>query len=259
VSWKATAWAKETRGHKGLASKVLLLVLSDYHDTERGYAWPSQQRLADDCEMSIRSVKYALDWLEECGFITTLQRGNQYQPTHYQLNTDIFAPTQDYEGAKSGSATIARTSVGANDNKVKVQPDASESATGVPISSTNLQEPPLEPPLSIQRVWPDWYSTLWAIPGFKISLEHATEWLSSKNISTDHAETTAYALKGKWPGPKSSPYRDPWATFQNWAKQPPRSSNGTSQQSHRRGTGKLPGIGEFQKLAAEQETADTGN
>lgn len=74
--------------------------------------------------------------------------------------------------------------------------------------------------------WPDWYATLYSIPAFKVTLEHAQTWLTSRGISEDHAENTAYALKGRWDGKK---YKDPWATFQNWAKRPPLNggSNGT--------------------------------
>ena len=71
-----------------------------------------------------------------------------------------------------------------------------------------------------QTVWPDWYATLYAIPGFKIPLTHAQAWLDKNNIAEDHANITSYALKSKWPGPPKNPYKDPWATFQNWAKRP---------------------------------------
>ena len=74
-------------------------------------------------------------------------------------------------------------------------------------------------------VWPDWYSTLYALPGFKVPLEQATKWLQEKGISEDHAETTALAVKSRWPGPAKNPYKDVWATFQNWAKRPPLGGN----------------------------------
>ena len=271
MSWKATAWAKETRGHKGMASKMLLLVLADYHDAERGYAWPSQQRLAEDCEMSLRTVKYALAWLEQAGFITTLQRGNQYQETRYRLNIDV-ALAQSYEGAMDGSATFAPTSTialaqsyeGADpeklDDKVQVQSTTSAGAIHV---GTSLHSPPLpfpshEPPLERGRetlppvseedktVWPDWYGRLWDIPGFQTSLPAAQAWLVAKGISVERAEETAYALKSKWPGPTRGPYRDVWATFQNWCKRPPLATNGSS--PSRAGRGKLPDPSEYAKV-----------
>jgi hypothetical protein len=78
-----------------------------------------------------------------------------------------------------------------------------------------------------QSVWPDWYATLYAIPGFKVPLPRAKAWLEKKEISEDHAENTALSLKSKWPGPTKLPYRDPWATFQRWAKRPAFSNNGS--------------------------------
>ena len=32
----------------------------------------------------------------------------------------------------------------------------------------------------------------------------------------EKANLTAASLKGKWPGPRSRPYTDPWATFRAW-------------------------------------------
>ena len=70
-------------------------------------------------------------------------------------------------------------------------------------------------------VWPDWYTALYAIPGFKVPLPKCQSWLDKRGIGEDRAEEVAYAVKSKWPGPKSRPYTDPWATFQNWAKRAP--------------------------------------
>ncbi len=68
---------------------------------------------------------------------------------------------------------------------------------------------------------PDWYTTLSQINGFTFSLEHCQAWLDSKNIGVDRADEVAFSVKSKWPGPKSRPYTDPWATFQSWVKRPP--------------------------------------
>ena len=49
---------------------------------------------------------------------------------------------------------------------------------------------------------------------------HVLEWLNKHVISEHHAVDTATALKAKW-GAKDWRYKDPWATFQTWAKRPP--------------------------------------
>ena len=69
-------------------------------------------------------------------------------------------------------------------------------------------------------VEPDWYTTLSEIPGFSFSFEHCQAWLDEKGISVERADEVAFSVKSKWPGPKSRPYTDPWATFQSWVKRP---------------------------------------
>ncbi len=212
MSWKATAWVKGVRGLPSYAARTLLYTLADYYDDERGYAWPSIQRLIDDCEMPERTVKWALSHLRELGFITRLQKGNQHQPSHWQLNLNI-AHAQSRESATGEGANIALSGEGAISDMVKVQKPASESA--IPVG-TNQQEPTIEPPV---HIWPEWYMALYAIKGFTVDLEHAKGWLERKGIPESRAEETAYALKGKWPPTKNA--RDPWATFQHWVVRPP--------------------------------------
>jgi len=238
MSWQATTWAKKTRGHRGKAVKLVLMVLADYYEEEKGYAWPSQAQLAEDCEMPIRTVQYALQELIKAGFVTRLQKGNQFRPTHYGLNTQLVALTQPIAGASySEPATentqpIAPTGEPATSDKVNPQPDASEPATAV--HSRNQEEPSEEP---IREEEPDWYATLRTLPRFSRSLALCQKWLDSKGISEDHAETTATSLKSKWPGPTRSPYRDAWATFQTWVKRPPLSNNNTGGQHGSQRTG----------------------
>jgi len=75
-----------------------------------------------------------------------------------------------------------------------------------------------ETPPEREEVWPDWYATLYAIPGFTPALAKCRKWLEDKGITDGYAEVTAYALKSWWPGPKRRKDRDPWDTFQNWAR-----------------------------------------
>lgn len=156
MSWKATAWAKTTRGHRSHGCGRLLFVLSDYHDTERDIAWPSQTTLSQDCEMPKRTVQWCLATLERQGFITTVQKGNQYQPTQYRLNLSVLlAPAQLGEPARSEPASIAPASEPARLEGVKAQDEASEGAKPV---GTSLQEPPIEPPSDNPR-WVEIFET----------------------------------------------------------------------------------------------------
>jgi hypothetical protein len=147
MSWEATAWAKKTRGHVSYGCKLLLLVLADYHNPERGVAWPSQATLAEDCEMPIRTVKWCLKQLELMGFITRIQRGNQYRASQYLLNFAVVQAT-----SRAG-ARIAPASVGAISSREQGQLAASVGAIsdlvqgqfpargGAMAEPTNPQEP----------------------------------------------------------------------------------------------------------------------
>ena len=64
---------------------------------------------------------------------------------------------------------------------------------------------------------PDWFDVLSGLPKFKTTLADAEAWLSKKAITADQAEDTAYEVKAFIARPKNEG-RDPWATFQNWAR-----------------------------------------
>lgn len=137
MSWKASAWAKSTRGFaRNHGAKLLLMVLADYADPETCEAWPTQKHLSDDCCMTPRQVINCLNLLEERGFITRLQKGNQYKPSRYLLHVDA----QGYEGAISEGEVIAHTLEGEVSDEVKVKPETSE---GEASRNSNLQEPSL--------------------------------------------------------------------------------------------------------------------
>jgi hypothetical protein len=154
LSWRASGWAKATRGHKSAGQKLVLLILADYYDDEKGYAWPSQKRLCEDCEMPERTLRWCLSNLISSGFVTVLQKGNQYQPTKYELS---IAAAQACEPARCEPANIAAASEPAISNMVNRQYDASEPATP---RMTSLQEPTIKPTKLISNVLPEWFETL---------------------------------------------------------------------------------------------------
>jgi len=159
MSWAASAWAKKTRGHRSHSTKLLLLVLADYHNTETDTAWPSQQTLAADCEMPLRTVQWCLRSLRELGFIQVVQKGNQYRPTVYKMRFDqVYSLTSEAAGiapaacapapAISGDATIAGA---------QVNPQGATSEPASPRHS-NPQEPPgkdiyISEPGKLSAVW----------------------------------------------------------------------------------------------------------
>tara|TARA_Y100000310_G_scaffold334091_1_gene413000 strand:- start:86 stop:799 length:714 start_codon:yes stop_codon:yes gene_type:complete len=217
---------------------MVLLILGDYYDDERDYAWPSQATLAADCQIPERTIRFHLANLETDGFITCIQKGNQYRRSRYQLHFAVTAPScepamgvqpvadaQESEPAISEPAMVASASEPAISDRVNRQSGASEPATP---RMTRDQEGTIEE-TSIQGAdtAPEWWGTLDRIEGFKTAPAHAVAWLQGKGITEKRALETALALVSKWPGPPKNPYRDPWATFQNWVIRPPLSNNGS--------------------------------
>jgi len=72
MSIRALAWAKSIRTGSP-TTKAVLVAVADYAD-EDGVSWPSQQRLADDTELSLHSVMRALDKLEDLGLVKRERR-----------------------------------------------------------------------------------------------------------------------------------------------------------------------------------------
>lgn len=98
MSHKATNWAVSVRGIPATA-KVVLWHLADRHNKETGRCDPSQDLLAEDCEISRSTLNNHLNLLEEKGFIKRIQRVNsatkRQQSTAYILNFDVLEPQDD--------------------------------------------------------------------------------------------------------------------------------------------------------------------
>lgn len=89
MSWQATAWASEQKCG-GSAGKLLLYAISNYASKD-GVAYPSQETLAEDTELSIRSVRSWLSKLEYLGLITRFKDrapNGKYKIDIYQLHLD---------------------------------------------------------------------------------------------------------------------------------------------------------------------------
>jgi DNA-binding GntR family transcriptional regulator len=72
MSFQAMAWAVEQK--TGSAStKLVLLILANYADNA-GVCWPSQERLANDTDMTDRSIRNAVAALVERGLLKVGER-----------------------------------------------------------------------------------------------------------------------------------------------------------------------------------------
>lgn len=72
MSLEATRWAKrQTTG--SATRKAVLMALADYANAD-GFAWPSQIAIAEETEMSERSVRSAIADLVELGLVERQSR-----------------------------------------------------------------------------------------------------------------------------------------------------------------------------------------
>lgn len=85
MSWVAVSWAKGTRGHRTPTHRLVLMVLGDYYNNKLGYAFPSQRQLAEDIEVTQRTIQRCLMDLAKDGFLSRKKSGNK---TYYILHLD---------------------------------------------------------------------------------------------------------------------------------------------------------------------------
>ena len=91
MSHIATTWALKIRGLKP-SVKLVLFHLADRHNPDNG-CFPSQERLADDCEISRATLNRHLDELEGKGLIKRVRRldpsTNRQKSTLYILGFEM--------------------------------------------------------------------------------------------------------------------------------------------------------------------------
>ena len=119
MSHAATNWAILQKGLKP-ATKIVLWFLCDRHNPDFG-CFPSQARLADDCEMSARSVRDHLTILEDRGLIRRIKRSGGAGA--YISDRYIFAFESGFDSKNDRPA--AKSATGKNASN-----PAAKSATG---------------------------------------------------------------------------------------------------------------------------------
>ena len=180
-----------------------------------GEGWTSIEIIAKRAHLGTRTVQTARAWLVTNGWLIIVRQGRSGRASDYLLP---WRSTRQH--ARPVSLTCNNGTL--QDAELAQHPEPSpKPKIPEPSTTTSIQGFSEN---GVLEVWPDWYSTLWAIPGFKIPLPHARQWLAKQGhegISEERANITAYSLKSKWPGDPKKPYTDPWATFQHWVKRPP--------------------------------------
>jgi len=232
------------------------MMLADYYDDERQVAWPTQERLAEDCQMGVRSIQRHLRNLAKDGFIFMEQRGNQHRLTHYALN--IVAGAQTYVPANGVPAKLA----GTRSPKVSTRHPAYRAPATAPARAPvpPTPEPSIEPSITLPALSvPAFYDALLELPTFDEPLAKCVQWIEANDVSAARAEETALAMVARltWndkksryeyldAGGKTRTYTAVWPTFRSWAKREPLSTNGRYSNRGRR-VEELPGKEAFKE------------
>ncbi|MDR6632366.1 hypothetical protein J2X72_001150 [Phyllobacterium sp. 1468] len=164
MSHNATNWAIRQRGLKP-ATKLVLWHLCDRHNPDQG-CFPSQDKLAHDCEMSRSSLNEHLKILEKKGLIRRDQRVNE--TTKRQQSTSyIFAFEEGFVCASQNMPTphvvepCPETGHGAVSGKIP-EPCPENDKSRVQNPDTNLvREPVREPSEARERAGGGAFSKFW--------------------------------------------------------------------------------------------------
>lgn len=97
MSFAALDWAWRVKtGSPG--RKAVLMALAQFADDE-GMCWPSQETIAEHSELSARSVRDHLAWLEQAGFLVRSERrwadSKKRRSDLYQLQIGVFPAADD--------------------------------------------------------------------------------------------------------------------------------------------------------------------
>lgn len=144
MSHAATNWAIQQKGIKP-ALKVVLWHLCDRHHPDNG-CYPSQDTLAEDCEVSRSALNTYLDELEERGLIARERRrragSNRQERTRYYFPFDAGFDRVRAEKPcpESGHGSVEAVS----ENEQKPSPEIAESRVQN-LDSNPVREPVIEP------------------------------------------------------------------------------------------------------------------
>lgn len=95
MSFQAMSWAVRQKTGSA-ASKMVLLMLANHANGHTGQCNPSHKLLADECEMSVSSLKVHIKNLEEKGFLVILHKtlDGVCLPNQYVLNINSNADSR---------------------------------------------------------------------------------------------------------------------------------------------------------------------
>jgi len=120
MSHDATNWAIKQRGLKP-AAKVVLWHLCDRYHPDNG-CFPSKETLANDCEMSVRSVYDQIAILEGLGLLKVVSQTFQSASGKYSSNSYILGCDPEFKQhvvSPSANSAVGRTAQSPSANSRK--------------------------------------------------------------------------------------------------------------------------------------------
>ena len=167
MSHDATNWAVKQRGISP-AAKVVLWHLCDRHHPDHG-CFPSQDRLAEDCEMSRSSLNNQLAALEEAGLIRRVRRTEEatgrQKSTYYILGFE--------EGFAQNKPTRVQNLDTGSVSKSEPKPCPKNGDSRVQNLDTNLVREPLREPVRSACARGPAFSEFWEVWPNKVSKSDA--------------------------------------------------------------------------------------
>jgi hypothetical protein len=162
LSVQAITWALEqTVGSP--TGKVVLLCLANYAD-KHGACFPGQKVIADECEMSIRSV---VEWMAKLEGLGLLVRERRFRNNGSRTSDSIILRLPWLE-APTSSGQGAETALGSEQAEKPASPSADDDVHHVQQVHPHTLKGNLKPPnppaggfASLWEVWPDEHSGNW--------------------------------------------------------------------------------------------------
>lgn len=227
MSHKATIWAIQQRGLKP-GAKLLLIQLADHHNPVNG-CFPGQELLAEECEMTVRSVHAHLKTLEGLGLIRRIkhdEEGRRRRSDRYVFAFEDPEITKDAAPAQTDSQCQDRSDRCENTGKNAHKTPENLSTKHRKNFPPNLVKEPeretcADPNGSIYLAFSDFWGAFPRPRDEGLSLRYFTE---AVEAGTDPLSIVAAAkrYRGEQAGnnPRYVAYSDNWLRDRRWRDYP---------------------------------------
>ncbi|MDP2953715.1 MAG: helix-turn-helix domain-containing protein [Chloroflexota bacterium] len=194
------------------ATKIILMALADHADDD-GVCWPGMKGVAAKCGIHHRNAQRHVSKLISLGLIQSIPR---HRPDRSRTS-NFFILSMSPEGVTIDMGVV--TELAPPHGTSAMAPTApAPSPHGASATPRTVIEPSLEPSEDLMHGIPSFLAELRRINVWtKVSGKEEAElsdWLRETGVGARAALRAATALAAKWDGRK---WKDPLATFKNWA------------------------------------------